>query len=197
MILLSAVELWFLQGFGFANGRLAMVEDNNTSLLAAVGLFAAPIFFPLGFGSRKPAAATFTGLIAKENVVNTFGVLHGFAEVAEDGAEIWTNLALDFSALTAFSFMLFNLLCAPCFAAMGAIRTEMNSAKWTWAAIGYMCGFAYAIALIVYQFGLFFSGGAFSAGTAAALAVLLPLGYLVLRKNPYEKRVLKGEKVVC
>ncbi len=197
VILLSAVALWFLQGFGFANGRLAMVEDNNTSLLAAIGSLVAPIFAPLGFGSWKPAVATFTGLIAKENVVNTFGVLYGFAEVAEDGAEIWTNLALDFSALTAFSFMLFNLLCAPCFAAMGAIRTEMNSAKWTWAAIGYMCGFAYAVALIVYQFGLFLSGGAFAAGTAAAIAVLLILAYLVLRRNPYEKRVLKGEKVVC
>ncbi|MEN6340019.1 MAG: ferrous iron transport protein B, partial [Clostridiaceae bacterium] len=150
VILISAVVLWFLQAFGVSDGVFGMVEDNNSSLLAAVGRFIAPIFAPLGFGSWKAAVATFTGLIAKENVVGTFGVLYGFAEVAEDGLEIWTNLALDFTALSAFSFMLFNLLCAPCFAAMGAIKTEMNSAKWTWGAIGYMTVFAYAVSLIVF-----------------------------------------------
>ena len=186
VILISAVVLWFLQGFGVSNGVFGMVEDNNSSLLAVVGNFIAPVFAPLGFGSWKAAVATFTGLIAKENVVGTFGVLYGFAEVAEDGLEIWTNLALDFTALSAFSFMLFNLLCAPCFAAMGAIKTEMNSAKWTWAAIGYMTVFAYAIALMVNQLGLWFGGNGFCVGTAAALAVLATLLYFVFRKNPYE-----------
>ena len=153
VILASSVILWFLQGFGFTDGVFGMVEDNNTSLLASIGQVVAPIFAPLGFGTWKPAVATFTGLIAKENVVGTFGVLYGFAEVSEDGQEIWGNIAADFSRLTAYSFMIFNLLCAPCFAAMGAIKREMNNAKWTLAAIGYMCVFAYAISLIVYQLG--------------------------------------------
>ncbi len=186
VILISAVVLWFLQAFGVVNGAFGMVEDNNSSLLAVVGNFIAPVFAPLGFGSWKAAVATFTGLIAKENVVGTFGVLYGFAEVAEDGLEIWTNLALDFTALSAFSFMLFNLLCAPCFAAMGAIKTEMNSTKWTWAAIGYMTVFAYAIALVVNQLGLWFGGNGFSFGTVTALVVLAALLYFVFRKNPYE-----------
>ena len=172
IILASSVVLWFLQAFGFQDGVFQMVEDNNTSLLAAIGSFIAPIFAPLGFGNWKDAVATFTGLIAKENVVGTFGVLYGFAEVAEDGAEIWATLAAGFTGLTAYSFMLFNLLCAPCFAAMGAIRREMNSAKWTWAAIGYMTVFAYAVSLIVYQLGSLFTGGSFNIGTVAALLVL-------------------------
>ena len=188
VILISAVALWFLQGFGVVNGVFGMVEDNNTSLLAAVGQFIAPIFAPLGFGGWKPAVATFTGLIAKENVVGTFGVLYGFAEVAEDGLEIWSRLALDFTALSAYSFMLFNLLCAPCFAAMGAIKTEMNSAKWTWAAIGYMTVFAYSVSLIVNQLGLWISTGVFTAGTGVAVAVLAFLLYMLLRKNPYEAK---------
>ena len=187
VILISAVILWFLQGFGFTDGVFGMVEDNNGSILAVLGNFIAPIFSPVGFGSWKPAVATITGLIAKENVVGTFGVLYGFAEVAEDGLEIWSNLALDFTTLSAFSFMLFNLLCAPCFAAMGAIKTEMNSAKWTWGAIGYMTGFAYAVALITYQLGMWISAGAFTAGTAAALVVLALILYLLLRRNRYEK----------
>lgn len=191
VILISAVVLWFLQAFGVTNGAFGMVEDNNSSLLAAVGNAIAPIFTPLGFGSWKAAVATFTGLIAKENVVGTFGVLYGFAEVAEDGLEIWTNLALDFTALSAFSFMLFNLLCAPCFAAMGAIKTEMNSAKWTWGAIGYMTVFAYAVAMITYQLGVWFGSGVFTAGTAVALALLALLLYLLLRKNPYDSETLK------
>lgn len=188
VILISAVVLWFLQGFGVTDGVFGMVEDNNHSILAVIGNVIAPVFAPLGFGGWKQAVATITGLIAKENVVSTFGVLYGFAEVAEDGLEIWSNLALDFTALSAFSFMLFNLLCAPCFAAMGAIKTEMNSAKWTWGAIGYMTGFAYAVALITYQLGTWLSGGAFSAGTAIALLLLAALLYLLFRKNPYEKK---------
>ncbi len=183
VILASAVILWFLQSFEVVDGALQMVEDNNTSLLAAIGNVVAPLFAPLGFGSWKAAVATFTGLIAKENVVGTFGVLYGFAEVAEDGAEIWSLLAQDFTQLTAYSFMIFNLLCAPCFAAMGAIKREMNSAKWTFTAIGSMCGFAYAASLIVYQLGMLLHGGGFTVGTAAAVLALAALVYLVVRKN--------------
>ena len=187
VILISAVVLWFLQSFGTVDGVFGMVEDNNTSILAAIGSVIAPIFTPLGFGGWKQAVATFTGLIAKENVVSTFGVLYGFAEVAENGLEIWSNLALDFTALSAFSFMLFNLLCAPCFAAMGAIKTEMNSAKWTWGAIGYMTVFAYTVSLIVYQLGSWFGTGMFTIGTGVALLLLAFFLYLLFRRNPYEK----------
>ena len=174
-----------------------MVEDNNTSLLAAIGNFVAPIFAPLGFGNWKAAVATFTGLIAKENVVNTFGVLYGFAEVAEDGLEIWANVAADYTALTAYSFMLFNMLCAPCFAAMGAIKREMNSAKWTWFAIGYQCVFAYAISLIVYQLGTVFGGGGFNVGTVIAILLVLFIVYMLFRKNKYnENHLTIKEKVL-
>ena len=191
VILASSVVLWFLQGFGFVDGVFGMVEDNNTSLLASIGNVVAPVFAPLGFGTWQGAVATFTGLIAKENVVSTFGVLYGFAEVAEDGAEIWSLLAGDFTALTAYSFMIFNLLCAPCFAAMGAIKREMNNAKWTWIAIGYMCGFAYVVAMIVYQLGMLFSGH-FGVGTVVALLLLAGLIYLLLRKNKYQDVPLKA-----
>ncbi|NCB50339.1 MAG: ferrous iron transport protein B [Clostridia bacterium] len=191
VILASSVVLWFLQAFGVADGVFQMVEDNNTSLLASVGGFIAPVFAPLGFGSWKAAVATFTGLLAKENVVGTLGVLYGFAEVAENGSEIWTNLTADFTGLTAFSFMLFNLLCAPCFAAMGAIRREMNSAKWTWAAIFYLTVFAYVISLMVYQFGALFTGGGFGIGTASAFICLLGLLYLLFRKNRYDGSGIK------
>ena len=186
VILASSVILWFLQGFGFVDGAFTMVEDNNNSLLAAVGSVVAPIFAPLGFGSWQASVATFTGLIAKENVVGTFGVLYGFAEVAEEGDEIWGNIATDFTALTAYSYMIFNLLCAPCFAAMGAIKREMNNGKWTLAAIGYMCGFAYAASLLVYQLGGLALGQVpFGAGTVVAIAVLAALVYLLVRPNKY------------
>lgn len=171
-----------------------MVEDNNTSLLAWIGQGVAPIFAPLGFGSWKAAVATFTGLIAKENVVSTFGVLYHFAgELSENGDEIWGSIAADYTALTAYSFMLFNLLCAPCFAAMGAIKREMNNGKWTLAAIGYMCGLAYAASLMAYQLGGLFTGEtSFGAGTAAALAVLAFLLYMLLRPNKYNADYQKG-----
>jgi ferrous iron transport protein B len=185
VILASSVILWFLQAFGIVDGVFGLVEDNNSSLLASMGGFIAPIFAPLGFGDWKATVATITGLIAKENVVGTFGVLYGFAEVAEDGAEIWSNLAASFTGLTAFSFMLFNLLCAPCFAAIGAIKREMNNIKWTWAAIGYLTVFAYVIALIVYQFGLLFSGNGFGVGTAVAVLCLIGFLWLLLRRNKY------------
>ncbi len=187
VILLSSIVLWFLQGFGFIDGALVMVEDNNTSFLASIGKFIAPIFVPLGFGTWQSSVATFTGLIAKENVVNTFGVLYGFAEVAEDGAEYWAMMAKDFSTLSAFTFLTFNLLCAPCFAAMGAIKREMNNGKWTWFAIGYLCVFAYVISLIIYQLGSFFTGGGFTVFTAAAFILLAILIYVLVRKNKYEE----------
>ncbi len=197
VILASSVVLWFLQAFGVVDGVFGMVEDNNTSLLAAIGNSIAFIFQPLGFGDWKATVATFTGLIAKENVVGTFGVLYGFAEVAEDGVEIWGNLAASFTPLTAYSFMLFNLLCAPCFAAIGAIKREMNSAKWTWAAVGYQCGYAYIVALVVYQFGRLFTGGGFGVGTVAAIIVLIGFAYLLLRKNPYDRPIeQKAERKV-
>ena len=183
VILASSIVLWFLQSFGFVDGAFTMVEDNNSSLLASIGRVVAPVFAPLGFGSWKPAVATFTGLIAKENVVSTFGVLYGFAEVAENGDEIWSLVAADFTQLSAYSFMIFNLLCAPCFAAMGAIKREMNNAKWTLAAIGYMCVFAYAVSLITYQLGMLFSAGVFGVGTVAALVLLAALLFLLFRRT--------------
>ena len=184
VILVSSVALWFLQGYGIVDGALQAVEDNNTSLLATIGSSIAFLFAPIGFGTWKPAVAVFTGLIAKENVVGTFGVLYGFAEVAEDGAEIWGNIAGDFTGITAYSFMIFNLLCAPCFAAMGAIKREMNSPKWTLGAIGYMCGFAYVISLMVYQFGGLITGEvSFGVGTVAAVLCLAALIYLLFRKG--------------
>ncbi len=183
VILAASIILWFLQGFGFVDGALVMLEDNNGSLLASIGGAVAFLFAPLGFGNWQSTVATFTGLIAKESVVGTLGVLYGFAEVAENGAEIWSLLAADFTRLSAYSFMIFNLLCAPCFAAIGAIRREMNSAKWTWGAIGYMCAFAYAISLMVYQLGMLIAHGMFGAGTVAAILVLMLLIYLVVRKD--------------
>lgn len=184
VILASSIILWFLQGFGFVDGVFGMVEDNNTSLLAAIGGMVAFLFAPLGFGDWQSTVATVTGLIAKENVVSTFGVLfHIGGEVAEDTPALHAAVAVHYTALTAYTFMIFNLLCAPCFAAIGAIKREMNSAKWTWLAIGYMCGFAYAISLMVYQFGLLFTTGAFTLGTAAALLLLLGFLYLLLRRN--------------
>ena len=189
IILLSSVVLWFLQGFGWENGAFGMVEDMNNSVLAAFGGIIAFIFAPLGFGNWKAAVATITGLIAKENVVATFGILYNFAgELAENGDEIWALLAIDYSQLSAYSFMIFNLLCAPCFAAMGAIKREMNNARWTCFAIGYMCVFAYVISLIVYQIGLLFTG-VFTGWTVVALVLLGCMLYLLARKNPYEESV--------
>ena len=189
VIFASSVILWFLQGFGFTDGVFGMVEDNNTSLLAAIGGAVSFVFAPLGFGTWQSTVATVTGLIAKENVVNTFGVLYGFAEVAENGDEIWGNIAADFTALSAYSFMLFNLLCAPCFAAMGAIKREMNNPKWTAFAIGYMCVFAYAVSLMVYQIGGLITGQVpFGMGTIAALIVLAGMIWMLVRKNPYDGR---------
>ena len=186
VILASSIVLWFLQGFGWENGAFGMVEDMNNSVLAAVGSAVAFIFAPLGFGNWRATVAVVTGLIAKENVVATFGVLYNFAgELSENGDEIWALVAQDYTAISAYSFMIFNLLCAPCFAAMGAIKREMNNAKWTWAAIGYQCGFAYVISLMIYNIGLLFQG-TFSFWTVIAIALLACMIYLLVRKNPYD-----------
>ena len=194
VILASSVILWFLQAFGFEDGAFGMVEDNNSSLLASIGAVVAPIFAPLGFGNWKAAVATFTGLIAKENVVSTFGVLYHFGgELSENGDEIWRNIAADYTGLTAYSFMLFNLLCAPCFAAMGAIKREMNNTKWTFAAIGYMTVFAYGISLIAFQLGGLITGEApFGIGTIVALALVALLVYLMARPNKYNADYKRG-----
>ena len=193
IILLSSIVLWFLQGFGVVDGQFGMVEDNNTSLLATIGNGIAFLFAPLGFGNWKAAVAVFTGLIAKENVVNTFGVLYHYAgELSENGEEIWGLVAQDYTALSAYSFMIFNLLCAPCFAAMGAIKREMNNAKWTLAAIGYMCAFAYAVSLMVYQLGSAFTGNVQPAGLAAALVVLAGMLWLLLRRPTQAEKVVRA-----
>ena len=185
IILISTVAVWFLQGFGWENGGFGMVEDMNNSILAAIGGAIAFIFSPLGFGNWKAAVATITGLVAKENVVATFGILYNYAgEVSENGDEIWNLVAADYTQLSAYAFMIFNLLCAPCFAAMGAIKREMNNAKWTAFAIGYMCVFAYAVSLVVYQFGAWFIGAGSVLGTAAAVIILAVMIYLLFRPVP-------------
>ena len=189
VILISTIILWFLQGYGFEGGAFGPVEDNNSSLLAAIGSGIAWIFAPLGWVGDmawKATVATFTGLIAKEEVVSTMGVLYNFAgeELGDNGEAIWALVQADFGAMTAYSFMIFNLLCAPCFAAMGAIKREMNNAKWTAAAIGYMCGFAYVVSLIVFQLGGLVTGEAsFGPGTAAALVLLAGIIFLLVRKG--------------
>jgi len=158
-----------------------MIENTDESLLAYAGRFIAPIFVPLGFGRWQAAVASLTGLLAKENIVASFGIFYGSTNTA-------AGLANDLTGLSAYSFMIFNLLCAPCFAAMGAIRQEMRDKKWTWAAIGYMCVFAYTVCLIVNQLGLFLKGGSFTAATAVAIVLLAGLVYLIARPNPYLKK---------
>ena len=192
IILASTVVLWFLQNFGFAGGSFGMVEDTNTSLLAAIAGVIAPVFAPLGFGNWRAATATITGLIAKENVVATLGVTYGAGEVSEAGNEIWTSIAADYTGLAAYSFMIFNLLCAPCFAAMGAIKREMNNPRWTAFAIGYMCVFAYVSSLLVYQLGGLVTGEvSFNPFTIVALVLLAGLLYLLFRKNPYREGAVR------
>ena len=183
IILLSTIVLWFLQGFGWEKGAFGMVDDIDHSILSSIGQTFAWIFSPLGWGDWKAAVASVTGLIAKENVVATFGQLYGFAEVAEEGNEFWGQLSASFTPLAAYSFMVFNLLCAPCFAAMGAIKREMNNTKWFWIAIGYQCGFAYVCSLIVYQLGSLVNGGSFGFGTIVGLILLIGLIYLLVRPS--------------
>ena len=189
IILLSTIVLWFLMGFGWEGGSFGMVEELNNSILAKIGSAIAWIFAPLGWTNAgegwKMAVAAVTGLIAKENVVATFGMLFGFAEVAEDGAEIWGNLAAVMTPVAAYGFLVFNLLCAPCFAAMGAIKREMNNAKWFWFAIGYQCGLAYVVALCIYQIGTLLTGGGFGLGTVVAFVLVAAFLYLLFR--PYKE----------
>ena len=196
IVLLSSIVLWFLQSFGVENGNLIAVEDNNTSLLATLGKAFAWIFYPLGWMGDmawKATIATATGLIAKEEVVMTFGTLYNFSgELSEAGDEIWALVAADFGPVRAYSFMIFNLLCAPCFAAIGAIRREMRDIRWTTATVSYMCLFAYAISMIVYQLaGLVTGEAVFSIFTVAAVAVLAGLLYLIFRKNKYADTYVK------
>lgn len=187
IILLSTILLWFLQGYGVENGSFGRVTDLNNSILAAIGGVIAPLFAPLGWGDWKAAVAAVTGLIAKENVVGTFGVLYGgLDEVAENGWQIWDAMRMEFTMLSAYSFLVFNLLCAPCFAAIGAIRREMNSAKWTWFAIGYQCIFAYAVSMCIYQLGMLFTTGAFGIGTVVAFLIVALILYLLFR--PYHEK---------
>ena len=185
IILLSSIVIWFLQGFGFEGGAFGMVEEQDNSLLAAIGSALCFIFTPLGFGNWRATAATITGLVAKEEVVNTFGILYHFGgELSEAGDEIWSLVAADYTAVSAYSFLIFNLLCAPCFAAMGAIKREMNNVKWTLGAIGYMCLWAYVLALIVYQIGGLMTGElTFGIGTVVAAALVVMIIYLLFRKG--------------
>ena len=192
VILLATILVWFLSGYGFENGSFGAVADMDNSLLAAFGNAIAWIFIPLGWGNWQSAAACITGLIAKENVVGTFGVLIGHMdEVAENGWEIWAQMATIFTPLAGYSYLVFNLLCAPCFAAMGAIKREMNNWKWTLFAIGYQCVFAYAVALVIYQFGLLFTGSVNVIGLIVAIAIVAVIIYMLARPDP-EKRVKAG-----
>ena len=192
IITLSTILLWFLMSFGWVDGSFGMLEAEqlNDSILASIGNVIAPLFAPLGWGDWKMAVAAVTGLIAKENVVGTFGILFGFAEVAENGTEIWGQLAGSMTAVAAYSFLVFNLLCAPCFAAMGAIKREMNNAKWFWFAIGYQTLLAYVVSLCIYQIGTLITVGTFGVGTVVAF--ILIIGFLYLLFRPYkESKTLK------
>ena len=192
VILLATIFVWFTSSFGWENGSFGMV-DMESSILAVIGNAIAWIFAPLGWGTWQAAVASITGLIAKENVVGTFGVLFGgFEEVAENGWQVWQNVRAAFTPLAAYSFLIFNLLCAPCFAAIGAIRREMNSAKWTWFAIGYQCGFAYAFALVVYQLGMLFTGNGNIIGAIAAFALVAIFLYMLFRRYQ-ESNVLQAK----
>jgi len=195
IVLLSTVFVWFASSFGIVDGQFMMVEDLSDGFLAVIGNLIAWMFAPLGWGNWQAAVAAVTGLIAKENVVGTFGVLYGFAEVSEDGVEIWSKLAESYTAVSAYSFLVFNLLCAPCFAAIGAIKREMNNIKWTWFAIGYQTIFAYLVSLCVYQLGSWFVMGQF--GIGAVLSILIIIGFFYLLFRPYRESdtlVMEPEK---
>ena len=203
IILLSTIILWFLMSFGWVDGSFGMLEAEqlDASILAKIGSAIAWIFAPLGWTQAgegwKMAVAAVSGLIAKENVVATFGLLFGFAEVAEDGSEIWGSLAQVMTPVAAYGYLIFNLLCAPCFAAMGAIKREMNNVKWFWFAIGYQCGLAYVVALCIYQIGTLITTGAFGLGTVVAFVFIAAILYLLFR--PYKESnslSFNGEKIL-
>ena len=205
IITLSTIVVWFLLNFGWTDAGFGMLNFDGLEgaameaaqaecVLAKIGNLISWIFTPLGWGDWKMTVAAITGLVAKENVVGTFGQLFGFAEVAEDGQEIWGTLANSMSQIAAYSFLVFNLLCAPCFAAMGAIKREMNNAKWFWFAIGYQCLLAYLVSLCIFQFGTLFTGGGFGIGTVAAIVILI--GFLYMLFRPYkESTPLKANTV--
>lgn len=194
IIFLSSALIWFLSNFNFS---LQMVETPD-SILASIGRVIAPIFAPLGWGHWESAVGSFAGLVAKENLVSVMAILYGFAEVAENGDEMWSVFAQNFTMISAYSFLVFNLLCAPCFAAIGAIRREMGSGKWTWIAIGYQCLFAYVVSLIIYQIGNLLLGGTFGLGTVVGIILLAAMVYLMVRPNPEERtRKLKVAKTAA
>ncbi len=194
IIFLSSALIWFLSNFNFS---LQMVETPD-SILASIGRVIAPIFAPLGWGHWEAAVGSFAGLVAKENLVSVMAILYGFAEVAENGDEMWSVFAQNFTMISAYSFLVFNLLCAPCFAAIGAIRREMGSGKWTWIAIGYQCLFAYIVSLIIYQIGNLLLGGTFGLGTVVGIILLAAMVYLMVRPNPEERtRKLKVAKTAA
>lgn len=194
IIFLSSALIWFLSNF---NSSLQMVETPD-SILASIGRVIAPIFAPLGWGHWEAAVGSFAGLVAKENLVSVMAILYGFAEVAENGDEMWSVFAQNFTMISAYSFLVFNLLCAPCFAAIGAIRREMGSGKWTWIAIGYQCLFAYIVSLIIYQIGNLLLGGTFGLGTVVGIILLAAMVYLMVRPNPEERtRKLKVAKTAA
>ena len=200
IILLATIFIWFTSAYGWVDGAFGAVEMDE-SILAAIGNAIKWAFIPLGWGSDnwRAAVAAITGLIAKENVVGTFGILYGFAEVAEDGMEIWSRLAASYTTLAAYSFLTFNLLCAPCFAAMGAIRREMNNAKWFWFAIGYQCVLAYIVSMCIYQLGMLFTAGVFGIGAIVAILFVAVFIWLLFRKQKYnnapENRIRQGADV--
>ncbi len=186
IILLSTIFVWFASSFGFENGGFGMVEDTGTSLLAALGTALSWIFIPVGFGDWQSTVAAITGLVAKENVVSTFGVLFHIGEVAEDDIGLLNAISSHYTVIAAYSFMVFNLLCAPCFGAMGAIKREMNSRKWFWFAVLYQTGLAYCVSLCIYQFGLLFTGQGF--GIWTIVAIILFIGFIYLLFRPYKER---------
>ena len=193
IILLSTILVWFLSFFGFVNGSFRMLseEELDCSILAKIGSAISWIFIPLGWGTWEAAVASITGLVAKENIVGTMGILYGAS------GNVYETISSTFTVISGYSFLAFNLLCAPCFAAIGAIKREMNSAKWTWFAIGYQCLFAYAVALIVNQIGGLFIGNGKVIGIIAAVALIAYIAYMLFR--PYketQKTVTTKEKKV-
>ncbi len=190
IILLSTIVVWFLSFFGNTpDGFRMLAEDElDMSILARIGNAVAWIFIPLGWGNWQAAVASVTGLVAKENIVGTMGILYRYGD-----ASVYHNLADAFTKVSGYSFLAFNLLCAPCFAAMGAIRREMNSPKWTWFAIGYQCGFAYLVALVINQLGSLFTGQGNVVGALVSAAIVVLAVWLLVRPNQYEEKA-KGLK---
>ena len=196
IILLSTIVVWFTTYFGVVDGSFRMLSDEEIdySILAAIGKGISWLFIPLGWGDWKSAVAAVTGLVAKENVVGTFGILFHYGEVGEAGEEIWGNLSANMTAIAAYSYLVFNLLCAPCFAAMGAIKREMNNTKWFWFAIGYQCGLAYLVSLCIFQIGGLFTGAAtFGFWTIVAIAIIIGFIYMLVR--PYKESTTLEENV--